>query len=118
MKQILLPLAISFSLFVNAQNVGVGTPTPVHKLDVQGNIGMFGRLALSDISDGYLWMNASGNYVSGIISPGAFRADGGISSNAISSGIGTINVSGQIRGAIFYDADNSSYYLNPATTSN
>lgn len=46
-KLILSFLVISFTIFVNAQNVGIGTVSPSEKLDVNGNINIQGNLKVN-----------------------------------------------------------------------
>ena len=102
-----------------AQNVGIGTLTPAQKLDINGNIGLRGRQAISDQSDGWLRLNQNGEYVTGVYSPGFLRIDGGIASGSASSlGSGTILATSQIQAPIFYDYNNTAYYIDPASTSN
>lgn len=49
MKNILLFIFPLFSVWGNAQNVGIGTETPAQKLDVNGNINMSGNLLVNGI---------------------------------------------------------------------
>ena len=70
-------------------------------------------------TDSWLRLNNSGSFSSGIYTPGFFRADNGIASGPIGGlGSGTINASGQIRGSIYYDYNNTGYYVQPSSTSN
>ena len=110
---------ILFSIASSAQNVGIGTGSPAHKLDIYGNIGLSGRQAVSDLNDGWLRLNQASSYTNGIYSPGFIRVDGGIASGpTVSLGAGTIAATGQITAPIFYDMNNTAYYLDPASTSN
>ena len=103
----------------NSQNVGIGTTAPAHKLDINGNIGMFGRQAISGLGDGWLRFNQMAAYSNGLYSPGVLRIDGGILSGAASSlGPGTILATAQIQAPIFYDLNNTNYFVSPASTSN
>ena len=101
-----------------AQNVGIGTVNPQATLDVKGNQRIGGvnhfmnydsatgnllfnnRIAISDLSDGWLRLNQSNNYSNGISTPNIFRADGPIYT------------------PVLYDLNNSGYYIDPASTSN
>lgn len=119
MKTLIFFGLLFFSFTCSAQNVGIGTASPAHKLDIYGNIGLSGRQAVSDGNDGWLRLNQAGSYTNGIYTPGFLRVDGGISSGAAASlGSGTIAATGQITAPIFYDMNNTAYYLDPASTSN
>ena len=67
MITIVICIILCFSVQANAQNVGIGTLIPNHKLDVYGTLGLNGRLAISDLSDGWLRLNQAGNYSTGTI---------------------------------------------------
>ena len=56
-------------------NIGIGTTGPAQKLDIYGNVAMNGRLALSDLGDGWLRLNQSSNYGNGTYTPGFLRCD-------------------------------------------
>src|SRR6476469_6060036 len=109
---------LALTNLITEQNVGIGTINPQATLDVKGNgrIGGFGhymsydsstgnlllnnRVAISDLSDGWLRLNSGSNYSSGIITPCNLRADGSVFTS------------------ILYDQNNTVYYVDPASTSN
>ena len=47
-KNTVLVLILLTSLYTHAQNVGIGTPTPGEKLDVNGNINLSGQLKINN----------------------------------------------------------------------
>jgi hypothetical protein len=63
MKQLIFFLTIVYCNIIIAQNVGIGTPTPGEKLDVNGNINVAGNLKLNGNAGKagqVLMMNSSG----------------------------------------------------------
>lgn len=63
-KMSLFFLIISFTIFVNAQNVGIGTNTPSQKLDVNGNMNVSGNISVNNVAgqpNQVLMTNNSGN---------------------------------------------------------
>ncbi len=70
-KKLLVAMFTGAALFVHAQNVGIGTPTPAEKLDVNGNINVNGTIKASGV-DGQpnqvLMKNGSGTLVWGDLS--------------------------------------------------
>ena len=70
-KTFLLQVFMSYSLFLSAQNIGVGTTTPAEKLDVNGNMNINGQLKVNSDSgkaSQVLMKNASNNLVWGDLS--------------------------------------------------
>ena len=72
MKKIfLLQVFMGYTLFLSAQNIGVGTTTPSEKLDVNGNMNISGQLKVNSDSgkaSQVLMKNASNNLVWGDLS--------------------------------------------------
>lgn len=70
-KYLIVLICISVSSVLYAQNVGIGTTTPVEKLDISGNINLSGTIKTNGI-DGLpnqvLMKNSSGNLVWGHLS--------------------------------------------------
>lgn len=103
----------------NTGNVGIGTVNPQQKLDIAGNLALSGDVTISNLADNWLRLNQVGDYSNGIYSPGFLRIDGGIASgSAGSGGAGTITATTSLFAPIFYDWNNTGYYVDPASTTN
>src|ERR1043165_6003098 len=64
MRYTVIFLLIFLSIKINAQNVGVGTTTPIERLDVNGNINVTGTIKANGIdgtANQVLMKNGSGN---------------------------------------------------------
>jgi hypothetical protein len=65
MKKQLYSLILLLPLFVHAQNVGIGNPTPNEKLDVTGNINVTGTIKANGVDGNpnqVLMKNSTGNF--------------------------------------------------------
>ena len=127
-------------LFVDNANgkVGIGTTTPGYNLDVLGSAritgdlhginyiyGDFGTIARS--TDEWLRLNDGSTHANGVYIPNKLRADGGLyvsddeyfyrnSEDFIRTG-DHFQSDASVRAPIFYDSNNTGYYVNPAGTS-
>ena len=108
----------------SAGNVGIGNNNPIFKLDVNGNF----RIA-NDGGGGYGGLWTIRNTASGATNPDkSFRINptGGLeiinnAYNAVPftfSDDGILYASASVRSSIFYDQDNTAFYVNPNGTSN
>lgn len=80
----------------STDRVGIGTPTPAQRLDVNGIIAVEGKRALQG-NDSWLRLNQGGDFTTGVYIPSFTRIDGGIASGALTSpGGGAITASGFI----------------------
>jgi len=90
------------SATVGSVRMGIGTRNPSRTLDVNGEIGLAGRLIgygknALQMDDSWLRLNQEGHFGSGVYTPGVMRADGGfqVSGNTVihSGTIGSQSVS-------------------------
>lgn len=86
-------------IYDNGTNVGIGTTGPTETLDINGDLGLSGKLALRG-NDSYLRLNQDGDFTGGVYTPGHIRADGNFS---------IINSSPTF---YFRDSDNPSYMIH------
>ncbi|TAL47280.1 hypothetical protein EPN87_03375, partial [archaeon] len=89
-------IGIRFTIQNSTGNVGIGTTSPQNKLNVIGDINATGTIT------GTIGTNA---VVGSSISAGA------ISSSKLANPLG-----GSVNATMYYDSDNSNYYLDPAAT--
>ncbi len=79
-------------------NVGVGTPTPANRLDVNGDLALMGRHALRG-SDPWLRLNQDGAFPSGTHTPGLF-APGSLNVGGVGGwgnpGPGNVQIAGRL----------------------
>jgi hypothetical protein len=105
------------SATVGSVRMGIGTRNPSRTLDVNGEIGLAGRLIgygknALQMDDSWLRLNQEGHFGSGVYTPGVMRADGGfyIGGNAVwypgNDG------SGSGLDADLLDGQHGSYFIN------
>lgn len=74
-------------------------------------LNLLGKRAFQ-FSDTYLRLNESGDFSSGVYTPGVFRADGGItSSGGVISTTTYITAAGSMRAPLFYNQNDTSQYI-------
>ena len=100
-------------------NMAVGFSTASYKLDVNGNIRAYGSNLVLDFTGnvgGIQW--GVNPYISGVANGGFEIRDNtnGASRLTITSG-GSVTALTDMRSPIFYDSNNTGYYIDPASTS-
>lgn len=119
---------------LSSGNVGIGTISPTQILDVRGNIKLGADSAGNYV---YYVKDNEGSIIrttrTDVTQEGLFRSDGwgnftfnnnigvglslGTGYGVGSVGTGIVFANGSVRAPIFYDSDNTSYYINAAGTS-
>ena len=84
-------------IYFSGGNVGIGTTSPVAKLDVTGNLALNGKDTIQ-AGDSWLRLNQSSAYLSGTLTPSNFNASGvTIGSLYYNPGPGNLHVQGEIK---------------------
>lgn len=100
-------------IFDNGSSVGIGIATPSYKLHAAGDIYADG---------GWLRTNGSRGWYNETYGGGMYMSDSTwlrtYSNKSIYSGTGIIRSDASVRAPIFYDQNNTSYYVDPTGTSN
>lgn len=116
-----------YSLITGSGNVGIGTMTPAQPLHVAGNMEVDGAIVAPEGTlrdDGGGWVRTYGNtgWYNQSHGGGLYMTDSTwlrtYDNKSIYSGSGIIRSDASVRSPIFYDQNNTSYYTNPAGTSN
>jgi hypothetical protein len=111
-------LTSTSNIYDSGTNVGIGTTSPTQKLEVAGNVN---ASIYYDRDNSGFYLDPTGT---SIITNLQATGSAYLATSTGAVGIGTtsptqkLEVAGNINASVYYDRDNSAYYLDPASTGN